>query len=390
MALGGASLIGVRPASARQETPAAGAGGWTDSILNRSVDVGDTISDDMQMIATFADLELQSAASGVSRPARDPGEEEMFRWLNAMFALALPGDYAPYAVTPEARAFAGFGFEEVSQTVELGDPPRTISMYQGAFDREAVLAAWREAGYSETQSELGDVSVWNIAEDDAISLENPVQRIFLARHNNAAFIGDDLIVFTSTRDRMQEAIAAATGEAPSLGSNPAIVQMLDATPPLASGVIVPGSSIVVPLAGAMPEEDDPGAVASAIADQMAAPQMPPVRLALIGITGGGPYPTRETATGTGTPVPTPELARMEITLQTYSEDEARLAIDVAGERLETSSSQMNRRPFNEMFASWELSVAEGLPIARISLELGESWPKIWTDLLYARDLGFIG
>ena len=56
MALGGVSLIGVRPALARQETPAAGAGGWTDSILNRSVDVGDTISDDMQMIASACRL----------------------------------------------------------------------------------------------------------------------------------------------------------------------------------------------------------------------------------------------------------------------------------------------------------------------------------------------
>jgi hypothetical protein len=351
--------------------------------------VGDVISDDMLMIATFADLERQSIATGVARPVRDPGEEELFRWLNAMFALAMPGDYAPYAVSPEARAFAGFGFEEVSQTVELGDPPRTIAMYQGAFDRDAVLAAWAEAGYSEEQSESADVSIWNIAEDDEISLENSVQRIFLARHNNAAFIGDDLIIFTSTRDRMQEAIAAATGKASSLGANSAVAELLEATPPLASGVIVPGNSIMVPLGGAIPEED-PGAVASAIADQIAAPQMPPVRLALIGITGGGPYPTRETATGTGTPVPTPELARIEIALQTYSPDEARQAIEVAGDRLETGASQLTGQSYNELFASWELAAAEGSPIARITLELGESWPKIWTDLLYARDYGFIG
>jgi hypothetical protein len=386
LAFGGASLLGARPAFARHETPAAG--DWSGSILNRAVDVGDVISDEMQVIATFADLERQAIATGVQRPPRNPTEEEMSPWLNAIFALALPGDYGSLVLQPEARAYAGFGIEEVFQAADIGDSPRTISMYQGAFDRESVIAAWSEAGYSEIQS--GDVAIWSIAEDDSFDFDNPVQKLFLARHNNAAFIGDDLIVFTSTRERIQEAIAAAVDDAVSLGENPAVAQMLDATPPLASGVIVPGSSIMVPLTGAMLDEDDPGAAASAIADQMAAPQMPPVRLALIGITGGGPYPSRETALGTGTPVPTPELARMEITLQTYSPEEARHAIDVAGERLETTASQRTGQPFNEIFASWERSVVEGEPIARISLELGESWPIIWTDLLYANDLGFIG
>jgi hypothetical protein len=383
LALGGASVLNWRPAQARQTA----SGGWDTSILHRAPSIAETISDEMTTIATFADLERQSIAAGVTRPPRDSGEEAIMPWLNAMYALALPGDLGPFVLMPEARQFSGFGIEDVYQTADIGDPPNMVALYQGVFDRDGVLSAWSEAGYREIES--GDVAIWSIAEDGSFDASNPVQRIFIARHNNAAMIGDDLIIFAGTLDRLRDAVAAATGEAEGLADHSAIAPVLAATPPLATGALLPGSSIMTSPINAM-SGGDAGAVASAIASQIAAPQMPPVRLALVGVTGGGPYPSRETALGTGTPVPTPELARLEIALLTYSEDEARQAIEVAGQRLETAGSQMTGQPYNEMFASWDLSVAEDGPVARVSLELGEAWPRIWADLLYARDYGFIG
>lgn len=386
LALGGASLLGSRSALARQATPVAG--GWPDSILNRAPSIGETITDELAMIATFADLERQAIATGVARPPRNASEDEIMVWLNAMYALALPGDYGPFALMPEARAYSGFGIEEVFQAAEIGDPPNMVAIYQGAFDRESVLAAWSDAGYREIES--GDVAIWSISEDASFDASNPVQRIFVSRHNNAAMIGDDLILFAGTLDRLTEAVAAAIGDAPVLAEHSAIAPVLAATPELATGALLPGSSIMTSFVDSLTSSTDPSAAASAIASQMAVPQMPPVRLALIGVTGGGPYPTRETATGTGTAVPTPELARVEISLLTYSEAEAQQAIEVAGERLATTNSLRTGRPYSEIFASWELSVAEDAPVSRITLELGSVWPNVWADMIYARDLGFIG
>lgn len=384
LVLGGASLFRGPAAFARQAPP----GAWPESVLHRAVSIPDTIGDEMAMIATFADLERQTVATGVARPPRNAGEEEIARWLNAMHALALPGDYGPFVLMPEARQFSGFGIEEVHQTAEIGNPPDMVSLYQGSFDRDRVQTAWSDAGYVEVES--GDTAIWSISEDASFNPSNPVQRIFLSRHNNAAMISDDLIIFTGTLERMKAATAAATGEAVALASHSAITPLLNATPPLASGALVPGSGIMTSFVDGVIGDADTDAIASAIAGQLAAPQMPPVRVALIGVTGGGPYPSRETATGTGTPVPTPELARLEIALLTYSPEEAQQAIDVAGARLETGVSQRTGRPYHELFASWELSVAQDGPVARLSLELGEAWPNIWADLLYARDLGFIG
>lgn len=386
LAAGGASLLGGRPASARQATPAANGAEWSDSILNRALVRGTLVTDETTMIATFADLERQTIATGVQRPATNPSEEDLRAWLNPMYALALPGDYGHIQLIPEARAFAGFGFEDVYQTAEIGDPPGQVALYEGRFDRESVIGAWRDAGYTEIES--GDVAIWSLSEDDSFDFTNPVQKLFLSRHNNAAIIGDGLIFFTSTLAGLRSAVAAATGEAESLAANEAIAPVLAATPRLVTGAIVPGSSLIAafPLEG----DEDPDAIASAIADQMAAPQMPPVRIALIGITGGGPYPSRATSTDTGTPVPTPETARVEISLLTYSVEEAERAITVAGERLATMDSLRSHLSYRDFFASWDLSVAADAPVARLSLELGDSWPRIWSDLLFDRDLGFIG
>ncbi len=385
LAAGGASLLGGRPALARQATPAADDAGWSDSILTRALIRGTLVTDETALIATFADLERQTIATGVQRPESNPSEEDIRAWLNPMYALALPGDYGHIQLIPEARAFAGFGFEDVYQAAEIGDPPGQVALYAGRFDREAVIGAWRDAGYNEIES--GDVAIWSLSEDDSFELSNPLQQLFLNRHNNAAIIGDELILFTSTLAGLREAVAAATGEAESLAANEAIAPVLAATPRLVTGAIVPGSSLITAFPWEL-EEDEPDAIASAIADQMAAPQMPPVRIALIGITGGGPYPSA--ATSTGTPVPTPETARVEISLLTYSADEAEQAIAVAGERLETMGSRHSHLSYRDFFASWELSVAANAPVARLSLELGDAWPRIWSDLLFDRDLGFIG
>jgi len=261
-------------------------------------------------------------------------------------------------------------------------------MYAGRFDRETILGAWGKAGYQEI--ETGDVAIWSLSEDESFSLENPVQRLFLSGHNNAALIDDGAIIFAQTLDLLKDAVAAAMGKAPSLGQNALVAELLGASPALVSGVLVSS--------GALMSSFDPGAfldssasaddVATAIAERLARSQFPPIMLGMIGITGGGPLPK-----GTdpdATPIPTPETMTVEIALLMPSSDAAADAIAIAEDRLETMNSLATDVPYRTYLSSWEGSVAPDAPVALLSLEVGDAPTSIWTKLLYSRDFGFIG
>jgi hypothetical protein len=210
--------------------------------------------------------------------------------------------------------------------------------------------------------------------------------MFLARRNNAAIIGSDLVMFAPTLDLLREAIGSATGETSALGAAPGVAALLASTPALASSAIVAGSAIQ-----SLPVNlgDSPEEIATAIAEQQAQDQMPPVLMAMIGITPGGPLPTLDVTDPDATPAPTPETATLEISLLMLTQEAAQQAIEIAGERLETAVSFQTNHPFTEIFASWDLSVAPDAPVARLSITLQNTLPNIWTKLLFARDLPFL-
>jgi hypothetical protein len=130
------------------------------------------------------------------------------------------------------------------------------------------------------------------------------------------------------------------------------------------------------------------AIASAIADSQTAPAVPPILLMLIGVTPGGPIPAMNPSTG-ATPDPGPVAATMELSLLFLSREEAEDAIVSIDKNLQDGFSLMTNQPLTERFASWELSVAENDPVARVSIALKETFPSIWRKMLYARDLPFL-
>jgi len=387
LALSGSALVARRSAFAAQSaTPVAG-GSFPQSLLDRAYDPGVSIASDMALIATFADLEAETIATGMTRPAGIADEQHLMPWLRAMFPLALPSRLGNYALTPSWVEFTGFDITQVDQTAEIGEPPAVVSMYAGRFDRETILGTWKNVNYREIQS--GDIAVWSISEDESFSLDNPVQQLLLSAHNNAAMIDDDLIIFAARLDLLKEAVAAATGEAPGLGQNPLVAELLGASPAVVTGALVSGGSLMWSLdpsiiLGSNASEE----VATAFAERMSGPQFPPIVLGMIGITGGGPLPMPSDPDAT--PVPTPETATVEIALLMPSSDAAAEAIAIAEDRLETMNSFATNAPYRTYFPSWEGSVAPDAPVALLSLELGEASTMIWSKLLYNRDLGFIG
>jgi hypothetical protein len=352
------------------------------SLLNRAYDPGTGIASELSLIATFSDLDLETAALGLTRPADDADERDIVRWMSRMSGLALPQDMA-YFLTDEWKASTGFGPTQISQTIEIGEPPARVAMFSGAFDRETVIGTWIDAGYNEIESD-DEIAIYSISEDDSFSLDNPVQRVFLSRRNNVAILGDDLVIFTSTLDLLRSAISSALGEATTLGEAPGVTALFPNTPELASGAFVSGGSLqTLPPIGSSPE-----AAATAIAEQQSHGQLPPILLALVGVTPGGPLPTGAVDED-ATPIPTPETATLELSLLMPSADAAQQAIDIIEKRLPTAMSYRINQPLTVYFKSWELSVAEEAPVARISIELQNALPKLWMDMLFSRDFTFL-
>jgi hypothetical protein len=384
--LSGSAFLAARPAFAAQSaTPAVG-GSFPQSLLDRAYDPGVSIASEMALIATFADLEAETIATGMTRPAGIADEEHLMPWLRAMYPLALPSRLGNYALDPRWVEFTGFDITQVDQAAEIGEPPAIVSMYAGRFDRETILGAWKHGDYQELQS--GDIAIWSISEDESFSIDNPVQQLLLSGHNNAAMIGNDLIIYAARLDLLNDAIAAATDEASSLGQNPLVAELLSAAPTVVSGALVSGGALMSPIDPSVLIGSSPDEAATAIAEQMSGPQFPPILLGMIGITGGGPLPTPSDPDAT--PIPTPETATMEIALLMPSSDAAADAIAIAEDRLETMNSFANDVPYRTYFSSWAGSVAPDAPVALLSLELGEAPTLIWTRLLFNRDLGFIG
>lgn len=355
------------------------------ALFDRAYDPGTGLAEQAAMIATFADFDAETAALGLTKPTVGASDDEIAQWTRRMPGLALPRDYA-YVLTPEWKEYTGFDVAQVSQTMEIGEPPAVVALYLGRFDRAAVIDTWKAGGYEEIEDD-GEIAIYSISEDESFDLSNPIQKVFLSRRNNAAIVGSELILFTSSLDLLREAVLSATGEAAPLAEAPGVDALLANTPQLASGAIVSGSSLQtlpVDIIGATPDE-----IATAIVEQQSQDQVPPILLALVGVTPGGPMPTLDFDNPDATPEPTPETATMELSLLMLTRDAAQQAIDVAGERLKTAVSVRTNRPFTEMFESWELSVAEDAPVARLSIALKDIFPKIWMDLLFSRDFPFL-
>ncbi len=390
-ALGG-SALGLRTALGAQSaheivpaTPATSPAESSTSILSRALDPGTGIGQDASIIATIADVDASSDALGLVRPAADADEQEILRWVFSMDGVGWPDDVAYYR-TDAWTLSSGFSITDISQTAMIGEPPDMVTMYAGRFDRETAIATWAAADYTEIEDD-GDIAIYSLAEDGSFSPDNEIQRSFLARRNNVAIFGSDLIIFAPRLDLLRTAIASATGEAAVLSEAPGVAALLANTPVLSGGAIVPGMpfQLTDPTVFLGSSDEVATAIASAIADSRT---VPPILLMLIGVTPGGPIPAMNPSTG-ATPDPGPVAATMELSLLFLSRGEAEDAIASIDKNLQDGFSLMTNQPLTERFASWELSVAENDPVARVSIALKETFPSIWRKMLYARDLPFL-
>jgi hypothetical protein len=340
-------------------------------------------------LATYADVAAQLAAVGVTPPQNRAAFEADPSWGAAIRGLALPDVISSRVLVPEWRETMGFDAFQIDQSLEVGEPPNMTTVLRGRFDEEELRAAWARAGYREV--EVDGVRVASLAADGEVDLQNPVNRLALARLNNAAFLADGTLVYASTLDALRATIAVTAGREPSLADRVDVAALLGSVEAeLASALLLSGSAVgggAPAIDQLLTPETDRGALATALAE---IDRMPPVSLLVIGVTAGGPVGARGGPEATATPPPADQpWARVEIGALMLNDGAAQAAAEVVAERLATESTNRGR-PYAELFPRRSVRIAASAPVVLIELiPAGEVPAGIWLRLVFERDLRFL-
>lgn len=299
------------------------------------------------LLASFADLAAQTAASGIAVPAGLDDFEAARPWLAALAGLPLPPPYPGDLARSQVSSWEqdlGYGLTSVDQTLIAGVAPGQVTLLRGRFTRDRMLAAWRAAGFVVAEVEGVPVA----------TLEPVPAREVPYRYAQAGLLDDTTLALAQSREAIDRLLQAGT---PSLAAAADVAALAAAgLPPLAGGMLMR------PAAGS---------------DATPAPDASPLRLSLFGITPGGAFqasvPGAETegeAEAEGaTPAAAPTAARLIVALLlTEPEDAVRAAAAVtagfgalevpAGPRTVTAA---------EVFPEAAVTVAERVPVVILDL-----------------------
>jgi hypothetical protein len=341
-------------------------------------------------IAEFADVAAQLEAVGVA-PITSLDEPGTRDWISATNMLALPQDPTVRAADPLWRQTFGFDIFQFDQSLVVGDPPNQITIMRGRFDPAEVGAALEKAGYKSV--DVGGIQGYSLYEDPKVDLASAVSQLSLGKMNNAVFLPDGTLVFAGYLDTIRRVVAVANGQAPSLADRVDISTLVPAMPhQLASAILAPGASLS--LSGALVDPRMSPEQMKALDEQIQKTgKMPPIALALLGVTPGGPLLS---LIPNATPVASPtagagENAVFDIGLLTLSPEQARSAEQTVITRVQTLNSLFTLEPYTRWFADAQPSGPADLPVAVVELTFAEETStRIWAQLLQRRDLLFLG
>jgi hypothetical protein len=362
--------------------------GGLSGLLARAPDVLDGGGAASSRLATYANLAAQLAAVGAAVPP-NPADPGVAAWSRAAASLEFTGPVAQFGLQPDWRAAFGFDLLQVDQSLALGEPPATLTLLRGRFDPRAIRAALTKSGYQPVAA-AGAV-VLSLHADPQADLSSVVGAMTLGALNNVALLADGTLVACGALTVLQTALAAAAGQAASLAQQPLVAALLAGVPaPLASAVVVAGAVL-----GGLDPAAMLGANGAPTAEQLATQtaelaRMPPVALALIGTTLGGPLPPL-------TPDATPESsaagqpsARCLVVLLLTDQAAATTAAAVINERLGAMVSLTTGRRYVEDFPNHTIRVAPEAPVVVVELVPGPGRvARLIFDRLDQRDLLFV-
>jgi hypothetical protein len=336
----------------------------------------------------YADLAGQLAAVGVTPP--DTLDHDGFvafspRWSAATAMLETPGRSREDILSEDWRASFGFDITQVDQIVEvthLGESPSfRLTLYRGRFDQAAVRSSLEGIGYR--PFDAGGAPAWSVRGDyEWVDPGSGVGRFGydFGMMNYATLLPDGILAFAPTAAAIEAVLAVAAKNAPALTDRSDVAVLLAHAPAdLAWALMVDGAKLA-----RAPE------LASFFATPPPPPgQLPPVSLALLGLTAGGPL----SAFGEATPEPLPPgvpAVDLVLALLMGSPADAAAAAPVVEERLATHASRTHDRPFAELFPVRSVRAVPHEPVLLIELSLGVGVPpRTLVNLWYDWDLAFV-
>ncbi len=359
------------------------AGMWVDPELASylALTPASVVTLDQATPVIYGNAKLQADTLGFALPFDTADEAARSAWVNGTYTVTLPSAFRNYGFMDGFSALTGFEIGQVFSGVELGEPPDVITMIRGAFDIDMIRAAQLAAGYQAI--DIDGHTVYSLADDYALSPDNPVQRWALARLNNSALLDDGTLVYTPARELMR---AVLTPEA-TLDTLPPVRQALGAldAPLITAMLLGPGAFVPsLPLEQLLqPQtEDEIADFILAMRDRTPAPA---VLTGIVGSTAGGPLPSPDeeiTPVAAGEPKSVTKMSLVYLT-----PDEAAAAAGQIENRLATGNSVAQERPWTDMFASW--SAVQGADPSTVLVTLEWIGVPRSLELIFNRDIGFI-
>lgn len=386
LVIGIAMAWGPGLASAQEGTPsvASAEGSGLESLLALVPATLPELDEPERATIAYADIAAQLAAVGVTPPA-DVDDDAFRSWTAATMGLALPSAAAQQLKV--WRQDFGFALLQADQTLQISLPPFDLTMYRGRFDEAAVASALGRLGYEPLDA--GGKTILSVRDDFEMDLAAPTGYA-LASMNYAAVLDDGTLVFAPARAIVESVLEVEAGEEESVAERDDVADLLPHVPAgLVSALLVPGLMLSGGLPPSFPDLGSRGtpdidAIATEVAEQE---QMPPIQLALLGMTAGGPLEML----GEALPQPpdTPD-ARAVVVLLMDGVDQAERAVAIVEERLATGSSAQTGQPYADLFPERVVRPVPDEPIVLIELSFGEETSRfILSQLLFSRDLGFL-
>jgi hypothetical protein len=340
------------------------------------------VDDPASMVISYADFATQLAVTETP-PVDSMDDPNLPHWIGATRALAVPSNPAQYL--SYWREDYGFDLFQADETLELALPPFNLTLYRGRFDRDAIRARLTEGGY--TSVDVNGHEILTLRDDYEQDLTSPFA-YKLAAMNHIAFLDDGTIASASVQAALVAVLDVAAGTAPSMMEQAGVATLVGQAPAdLVSATIVNGTA----LAGNLPADLidlEPGATPDfdVIATQVAqTSEMPPVVLALVGSTAGGPLFGEDIETPAGVP----DAHGIALALMLTPES-AEAAVPVVEERLETGELANTSRPLSEYFPDHDVRAVPLTPVLIVDLTIGpETPPNILISMLFNRDLSFL-
>jgi hypothetical protein len=321
----------------------------------------------------YADLAGQLASVGIAQPASDrPVTTLPDGFFEATIALPLAARAFEIGLDPEWFPTFGFNPYATGQALSLTDPPNTVSVFRGGFDRGTVERALTKSGFVQVRREAGSYFSFG----DELALETPVGRLGVGTMNQA-IVGDDLLVFSRQEKDVEAALEVLAGAAPSMADQELWTGMVS--------LFAADTVGLIPVAPALP------APAGGLASPAATPVAPasPLEYLALGVRAGSRAAPLALG-GEGTPQATPVgvagvPARVEARLRYTDADTARQEAEAIPARWREGVSVIADRPLDELMTIEDAGVSPLDPRA-VAIEFVADTPNRWSQLILLGDL----